>query len=64
MPPILKSPFPQDAPGLLKLLGLLPVGLVLFLLARFTGSAFLLVAFLAFVFGTLAWLYRRSGTSN
>jgi hypothetical protein len=60
MPPILRSPFPKDAPGLLKLLGLMHVGLVLFLLARLTGSALLLALLVAFVFAALLWFYRRS----
>ena len=60
----LKSPFPLDAPGLLTLLGLLAVGLVLFLLARVTGSALLIAAFVAFMFGSLAWLYRRSAVDS
>lgn len=64
MPSFPESPLPRDARGLLILLGLLPVGLVLFLLAKFTGSALFLVGFLAFVFGLLAWLYRRAGRSS
>jgi hypothetical protein len=60
MPLFPKSPFPQDAKGLLTLIGLLPVGFLLFLAARLTQSPWLLIAFVAFVFGLLAWLYWRS----
>lgn len=55
-----ESPFPTDARGLLILVGLLPIGLVLFLLMRFTGAWWAWLLFLGFVIAMLTWLYRRA----
>ena len=57
----LGSPFPTDARGLLILLGLMPVGLTLFMLAKFSGIWWTAVLFVAFLAGMLFWAYRRAG---
>jgi hypothetical protein len=55
-----ESPFPTDARGLLILVGLLPVGLILFMLAKFTGTWWAWVLFMGFLVGMLIWAYRRA----
>lgn len=55
-----KSPLPTDARGLLILIGLMPVGLILFMLAKFTGTWWAWLLFVGFMVGLLIWAYRRA----